>query len=115
MTEPRALDLIVKLTDSVAKVHRIGWALGDFEGGNNIVMASGCPLFVDIGLDYDAFVRPSLEEDFECLADIARRLAQQSGSDRLIEAAGSLADRSTKRLDARSLSVWRTKMGLTGT
>ena len=70
------------LTERLAKVHSVGWAMGDFEAGNNIVLIKDQPMFVDVGLDREAFVRPSFEEDFECLADIARRLAQQSGSDR---------------------------------
>ena len=113
-SEARALGFMDNLVDAVARVHDIGWAMGDFEAGNNIVVIKGKPLFIDIGFGDEPFGRPSFEEDFECLADVARRLAQQSGSLGLIKAARSLADRSERRLNRRSLSVWKARLALGG-
>ena len=105
-SERRAIACLSKIARKVARVHLAGWSLGDFEAGNNIVLIRNDPVFVDLGLDRDAFVRPPLTDDFECLADVARRLAEQSGSAALHDVAVSLAERAESRLTRRSLNSW---------
>ena len=112
-SEARAIKTAAKLIDCVARVHRFGWAFGDFEAGNNIVLFNKRPLFIDIGFGSEPFERPSFGEDFDCLADVTRRLAQQSGSLKLLEAAASLAERGDQRLDRRSLTVWKSRSTIT--
>ncbi len=108
-SENRAIDMFESLLDRVSRVHNVGWALGDFAGGNNIVVINRRPLFIDIGFPEGAAARPTYGEDFECLADIARLLAQQSRSTKLIQTARSLVERSERRLDRRSLFTWRSR------
>lgn len=111
-TKNRARRLVAQAADRIAKVHLEGWWLGDFEGGNNIVLFEGEPLFIDIGLDRDDDDGPDYAEDFSCLADIALKLGAQAGCDLLIETSRSLVERSRRRLDRRSFSVWLKKSPL---
>lgn len=110
-SKPRARAAFTQIAASVARVHRTGWAIGDFQGGNNIVLHDDRYLFVDIGLS-DADNQPSFADDFECLSDLASRLSLLSGSEWLQELSEAITDRTDKRLDRRSLAVLLRRLGV---
>ena len=105
-TVGRARQLASDLAEAIAATHAIGWSLGDFEHGNNVVLVQGRPLFVDIGFNDDDEPKPDYGEDFECLASIVRTLGQRARDDALQVMADSLDHRRERRLDRRSFAVW---------
>ena len=113
-TVRRAHGLVSEIAQAIVRVHQTGWSLGDFEAGNNIVLIEGRPLFIDIALNDEDDPGPHYDEDFECLASIARQLADRTGDGLLANVANDLDERRERRLDRRSMSVWLRHSRLSG-
>lgn len=111
-SKARAGKAFAQIAHSVARVHRTGWAIGDFQAGNNIVLHEDRYLFIDIGMS-DEEEQPSYFDDFVCLCDLAERLARLSTCDRLQELSEALTERAESRLDRRSLTVLLRRLEVT--
>jgi hypothetical protein len=64
------------LIRKLAAVHRCGRAIGDFTGGNNIVLVGGRePVFCDLDVGEPGFVNRDYAFDLELLTELAIDLA----------------------------------------
>jgi serine/threonine protein kinase len=75
-TAEEACLLLHAMARKLAAVHRCGLAIGDFTGGNNIVLV-GCvePVFCDVDVGEPGFVNRDYAFDLELLAELVIDLA----------------------------------------
>ena len=68
--------LLHAMARKLAAVHRCGLAIGDFTGGNNIVLVGGYePVFCDLDVGPPGFVNRDYRFDLELLVELAMDLA----------------------------------------
>jgi serine/threonine protein kinase len=68
----RALVLILGIASHIARVHRLGLALGDFESGQNILVrkSNGQPVFCDALFNYPSRANRDYRNDLQELRDL---------------------------------------------
>jgi serine/threonine protein kinase len=75
-TAEEACLLLHAMAHKLAAVHRCGLAIGDFTGGNNIVLVGGRePVFCDVDVGEPGFDNRDYAFDLELLAELAIDLA----------------------------------------
>jgi len=82
----------LRLWSRLAAAHRLGRAIGDFEGGNNIVVAPGAwPLFCDIEAGTPTSPNTRYKQDVLLLAALIHRLGRHARCVELVHLGSQLA------------------------
>jgi tRNA A-37 threonylcarbamoyl transferase component Bud32 len=113
-TEQRALRMVRQVAEAIARVHALGYAVGDFDTGTNIVVTGDAadprPIFCDLDPGAPDAPNTNFANDAEELLTLARWLAPKKQSSEMKGALDLLRDAAQSQVNRRTFGALIGKM-----